>query len=50
MCLNFVVRFNKADWKAPGKEKKAEKIYMYGCSQQWEGLKRKPHPQVKILR
>lgn len=24
MCLIFLVRFNKADWKAPGKEKKAE--------------------------
>lgn len=22
MCLNFLVRFNKANWKAPGKEKK----------------------------
>lgn len=22
MCLNFLVRFNKADWKALGKEKK----------------------------
>lgn len=22
MCLNFLVRFNKADWKAPGKKKK----------------------------
>lgn len=52
MCLNFLVRFNKADWKAPGKEKKKKqnKIYMYGWSQQWEGLKRKLHPQVKILR
>lgn len=27
MCLKFLVRFNKADWKAPGKEKKSRTKY-----------------------